>query len=55
MFGFNLKRLRVRVRAAGSYEVTVPDLAGYQTIAPFTIEVPAGKFVEHTIALERCR
>jgi hypothetical protein len=55
MFSLDPKRLRIRLRTAGSYEVTVPDLAGYRPIAPFTIEVPAGTFVEHAITLERSR
>jgi len=55
MFSSNLKRFRIRLQAAGSYEVTVPDLAGYRPIPPFTIEVPPGVFVEHAIALERTR
>jgi hypothetical protein len=54
-FSSNWKRHRIRLRAAGSYEVRVPNLAGYRPIAPFTIEVPAGTFVEHSIALERIR
>lgn len=37
----------------GEYRVRIPQLAGFQPVEPFTVELAAGQRVERTIALRR--
>jgi hypothetical protein len=45
----------IAVGDPGRYLVKVPDLDGYEPVAPFEIEIPTGEFVKTTIELRKKR
>jgi hypothetical protein len=45
----------VAVSSPGRYRVTVPDIAGFEPVAPFEVQIKRAEFVEHEIALRRRR
>lgn len=40
-------------RAPGRYRITLPEIAGYEPVAPFEIEIPAGEFLTKKVALRK--
>jgi hypothetical protein len=41
------------VHAPGRYEIRIPEVAGFEPIDPFVVDIPAAEFVKHTVILER--
>jgi hypothetical protein len=45
----------IAVAEPGRYTVTLPAIDGYEPVAPFEIEIPAGQFLQKTVELRKKR
>jgi hypothetical protein len=52
---FRDSRPVIAVGEPGRYTVTLPAIDGYEPVAPFEIEIPAGQFLQKTVELQKKR